>query len=137
MTLSSASPRVRALSMLLVLDAAVLFLVGGAMLVAPKQIEFVFHFRDLPAGVSYLIGLWGCALLTMAIGYAVAATDPRRHVAWVQVGIARGALECMFGIVAVVRGVVTWPQAGLGIILCGLIAAAYLALYPQSRKVES
>src|SRR5438067_1486084 len=78
------------LRILLALDAAVLFLLGLFLILAPKQVELAFHFKDLPNGVSYIIGLWGCILATMALGYGVASTDPIRHLVWVQVGIARG-----------------------------------------------
>jgi len=44
--------------------------------------------------------------------YAVAATDPIRHVVWVQVGIARGTLECILGVLYLAWGVVGWQQAG-------------------------
>src|SRR5438128_9304644 len=99
------------LRILLALDAAVLFLLGLLLILAPKQVELAFHFRDLPEGVSYIIGLWGCVLATLAVGYAVAALDPIRHVVWVQVGIARGALECLLGATYLARGVVSWQQA--------------------------
>lgn len=121
---------------LLILDAAVLFLLGALLICAPTQVERAFRFQDLPAAVGYMIGLWGCVFATLGIGYVVAATNPVRHVAWVQVGIARGALECVLGLVYLGRGTVTFQQAGFGIILAGAMALAYLALYPrQPRRV--
>ncbi len=127
--------RLDALRVLLALDAVVLFLLGALFIFAPKRIEWAFHFRDLPEGVSYIIGLWGCVFLTMAIGYAVAAANPLRHVVWVQVGIARGALECVLGAVYLARGVVTWQQAGAGIIVAAFITIAYVVLYPRKTQV--
>jgi hypothetical protein len=49
------------------------------------------------------------------------------------VGIARGALEFAVGIVYLLRGIVSFRQAGLGIILAGLFAAAYLIFYPRAE----
>ena len=128
--------RLSLLRNLLVIDSAVLFLLGAALVFCPKQIEVAFHFDNLPEGVSYLIGLWGCGLVTMAVGYVVAASDPVRHVIWVQVGIARGIAECALGAVCLARGFVTFPQAGLGIVLAGLMSLAYLALYPRKAKAS-
>src|SRR5881397_219937 len=123
---------------LLLLDAAVLFLLGAAFIFVPRQIETAFGFKDLPQGVSYIIGLWGCVLVTMAIGYAVAATDPIRHVVWVQVGIARGTLECILGALYLAWGVVGWQQAGSGIIVAALITIAYIVFYPRKpRSIQS
>jgi hypothetical protein len=123
----------RGLRILLVLDSAVLSLLGLLFIFAPKQVALAFKFENLPDGVDYIIGLLGCVFATMAIGYLVAATNPIRHTVWVQVGIARGALECVFGLVCVMRGIVTFSQAGFGIIVAGLIAVAYAVLYPREE----
>ena len=72
------SPRLRMLRMLLVMDATVLFLLGALFMIVPKQIELAFHFQNLPDGVSYLIGLWGCVFATMAMGYGIAAASRLR-----------------------------------------------------------
>jgi len=127
--------RLDALRILLALDAVVLFMLGALFIFAPRRVEWAFHFRDLPEGVSYIIGLWGCVFLTMAIGYAVAATNPLRHVVWVQVGIARGALECVLGAIYLTRGIVTWQQAGLGLVIAAFITVAYFVLYPRKTHV--
>jgi hypothetical protein len=119
---------------LLLLDAAVLLLLGLLLIFTPKNLELAFGFKDLPAGVSYILGLWGCGLATMGLGYVAAATDPPRHVVWVQIGIARGALECALGLVWVARGIVTFQQAGFGIILAALITLAYLVCYPRGNQ---
>ena len=122
------------LQILLAMDAAVLFLLGLLLILAPKQVELAFHFADLPPGVSYILGLWGCVLATVAIGYAVAALDPIRHLVWVQVGIARGALECLLGAIYLARGIVSWQQAGFGILVAALITVAYLVFYPRRPR---
>lgn len=120
---------------LLLVDAAVLLLLGGLLIFMPEQVERAFHFNELPAGVSYIIGLWGCALVTMGIGYVIAATNPARHIVWVQIGILRGVSECTLGLVYLGRGVVTFQQVGFGIIVAGLMALAYIALYPRGPRL--
>jgi hypothetical protein len=117
----------------LMIDAAVLFLIGALLMFLPRQVEVAFHFADLPAAVSYLIGLWGCVFVTMAGGYVIAATHPLKHLIWVQIGIARGALECVLGAVYLARGIVTWQQAAFGLVTAALITAAYTALYPRGN----
>jgi hypothetical protein len=123
----------RGIRILLALDSAILFLLGALLLVLPEQVLAAFGFVGLPVGVNYIVALWGSVLLTMAIGYWKAAADPVRHVVWVQVGIARGALECGVGIIYLLRGIVTFRQAGVGTIVAGLLALAYLVLYPRSE----
>ena len=119
---------------LLLLDAGVLLLLGALLILIPRQVEVAFQFRDLPQGVSYIVSLCGCVLATLALGYSVAARDPLRHVAWVQVGIARSALECIVGVVYLARGVVTFQQADFGIVVAAAIALAYVVLYPRATS---
>jgi len=116
---------------LLMVDSAVLFLLGALLICVPRRVEAAFHFGELPPAVSYLIGLWGCVFVTMGVGYVVAATHPIRHRVWVQVGIARGALECVVGVAYLTRGVVTWQQAAFGIVTAAVMTGAYVALYPR------
>lgn len=131
------SPRIRALRMLMAMDATVLILLGIAFLGFPAQIEAAFHFKDVSPSVNFLIGLWGCALLTLGIGYGVAAINPIEHRLWVTVGILRGGLEALFGWWCLSRGIVTWKQSGLTILLAAFMAVAYLALYPRQTKDDS
>jgi len=119
---------------LLVVDAAVLFLLGGLLIFAPAQVEQAFHFKDLPPAVAYLIGMWGCLMATMGFGYLVAATHPLRYRVWINIGIIRGALECALGICYLARGIITFQQAGLGTLVAGLLALAYVGLYPRQPR---
>ena len=116
---------------LLLVDAVLLFVLGAALILVPRRIEAAFGFRDLPDGVNYMVGLWGCVFVTMAIGYFAAARDPLRNVVWVQVGIARGAIEFVLGVIYVMRGVVSWQQAAFGVIAAAVITLAYIVLYPR------
>lgn len=125
---------IKGLRILLVLDSAVLLLLGALFMFAPHQVSVAFHFKDLPEAVNYMIGTWGCVYATLAIGYFIAALDPVRHVAWVQVGIARGIVECAFGLVCVARGLVTFQQGAFGIVVAGLMAVAYIIFYPRQPK---
>ncbi len=46
-----------------------------------------------------------------------------------------GALECLLGLVYLWEGTVTFQQAGVGIALAGLMALAYVALYPRKPRL--
>jgi hypothetical protein len=125
------SPRTRALRMLMMMDATVLGLLGIAFICCPAQIERAFHFENVPPALNFLIGLWGCVLLTLGMGYGIAAVDPHKNRLWVGIGVARGFLESIFGLWCYYRAVVTWKQSGLGILLAAFMAIAYLILYPR------
>jgi len=123
--------RLRMLRVLLAMDATVLLAMGALFMAMPANVGLVFGFRDLAPAVCYLIGLWGCALISLGVGYLCAAGDPVRNVTWVRAGIVRGALECGFGFVVLQQHMVTWHQAAFGTIIAGAIAVAYLILYPK------
>jgi hypothetical protein len=130
--------KLKLLRLLLLADAAVLFVLGALFIGAPQHVEHAFKFNELPRAVDYFIGLWGCVLATTGVGCAVAAVNPLKHRIWVQLGIARGILECGLGCVFLARGIVTFQQAGFGIIVAGLMAIAYVVLYPHKpRLVET
>jgi hypothetical protein len=120
---------------LLMLDAAILIFLGVLFLFAPQRAIAVFHFGDLPVAVNYLLGLWGCALLTLAGGYVIAATNPWRHRIWIQIGIARGALEAVFGLICISKGIVSFSQGGLGTIAAAAICVAYILFFPKPASV--
>ena len=120
---------------LLLLDAVVLFLLGLLLIFVPQQVAQAFAFKELPGGVSYIIGMLGCVLASLSPGYVMAAKNPARHVIWIQVGILRGAAECILGLVCVARGGVTFQQASLGIVVAGMLALAYAVLYPRKPRL--
>jgi hypothetical protein len=120
---------------LLMADAAVLLVLGVLFVFVPQRMEAAFRFTDLPGAASYILGLWGCTLMTLALGYVVAALDPVRHRVWVQVGIVRNALQVLVGVVYVVRGVVGFQQAVIGILTAGLFTVCYIALFPSKPKL--
>jgi heme A synthase len=133
----SDSPRIRALRMLMALDGTVLTVLGIAFLCCPHQIEEAFHFKDISPSVNFLTGLWGCALVSLGVGYFVAAINPVEHRLWVTIGVLRGGLEALFGWWCLSRGIVTWKQSGLTILLAAAMALAYIALYPRQTRDDS
>ena len=44
-------------------------------------------------------------------------------------------MACALGLVYLSRGTVTFQQAGFGIIVAGLMALAYVALYPRKPRL--
>jgi len=119
------------LRVLLAADATVLLALGASFMAMPARIGLAFGFYGLAPMECYVIGLWGCALISLGVGCACAAGDPLRNVNWVRAGIVRGALECAFGFIVVGQHMIAWRQAALGTVIAGAIAVAYIALYPR------
>ena len=119
------------LRMILLFDAAFLFLIGLVFIFLPHRALPYFHFPPMPREAEFLVSMWGCVLGTLSIGYLQAVRDPLRNLAWLQVGIARGLLEVLVGLFFIWRGIITWQQGWLGIVVGALVAVVYLVAYPR------
>ncbi len=120
-----------ALRLVLLLDSAVLLGLGSGLMLVPERTAVVFHFEALPAAYGVLLGVWGCALLSLGVGCFIAATEPYRHLVIVQIGIVRGLLEVLVCLAAMARGTVTFQQVWLGIVSGAVIAVVYSVVYPR------
>lgn len=120
---------------LLFVDAVVLAMIGLLLIVMPQRVATFFHFADLPQSVSYLLGLWGCVMLSLGGAYAIVSRDPIQHRLWIDIAIIRALIETGFGFVAMSRGIVNFSQAGFGTILTAALALAYIALYPRPPRI--
>lgn len=127
----------RALTLVLVLDAAVLLIFGLSLMLAPARTAEAFEVALPMPSAELILGMWGAAMATLGAGYFIAAMDPQRHVVLIQIGIARGLIELGLGTGCLLRGVATWRQAGLGIVAGALVAVAYTVLYPRPRAREA
>ena len=125
------TPRIRAVRVLMVMDAVLLLALGLGFVLRPAVVARVFHFDGLSTGAEFFIGMWGCVFLSLAAGYALAAARPARNVVWVRAGIVRGGLEAAFGLVCVARGVVTWEQARFAVMVGAAVALAYAVWHPR------
>lgn len=128
--------RFPALRALLLADAVALMLLGLALLFRPQAVANALDFRNLPASADYLIGIMGTLFLTTGLGYLAALRDPLRHLIWIQLGIARGALEVLLGLIYLQLGAVSWRQSGLGLIAAAAIVVGYIIFYPHPPKLK-
>lgn len=120
---------------LLLVDAALLALIGGALIGAPAEVAKVLHMQALDAQTRYIVGILGCVYLSMAPGYLNASLFPYTATPWVQIGIARGLLECALGVYFIARGYLAFQQVSLGLVVGGAVALAYIVLYPRTPEV--
>jgi hypothetical protein len=129
---SVADMKTSLLRTLLLLDAVVLAVLGVLFIFMPHRVATYFHFTDLPQSVGYLIGLWGCVMLSLAAAYAIVSRDPIQHRLWIDIAIVRALLEAILGAVYIARGTVNFSQAGFGIVVAAALALAYVILYPRT-----
>jgi uncharacterized membrane protein len=121
----------RFLRVILLFDGMVLCVLGLVLLIAPHATWTMFGFSGLPGAVNYIVGLLGAFMLTMGLGYFLAARDPAHSAPWVIAGIIRGLLEAAVSLGYTASGIVTFNQAWLGLLLAAWFAVAYIIFYPR------
>jgi hypothetical protein len=130
-----AALRAGILRVVLAADGVVLGLFGLGLVLTPRAMFSLFAL-DLPPAANYIAGMWGALLLTMALGYLLAARQPFTWPLLVQIGLARAALEVLLSLVYIMNGTVSLKQAAAGMFLAVWFALAYLILYPRRAPAQ-
>ena len=120
----------KALKVALILYGVIVILLGLLVLFAPEQAAVMFGFEEISDLGVYLAGMLGTSWITAGILLIVAGRDPSRHIVLVKFAIIFSLLAVIAGLYSIVRGAVDFGQAGVGIIIDAIFAAAFLAFYP-------
>ena len=120
----------------MIIWAAAEILQGLIIILAPEQGGSMLGFAKGPTYVNNFLALLGLHMIVGGTFLIIAARNPIRTILWVQYAIALAVLMVAGNVYSIMRGFVTFGQAGMGIIIDGVFAAALLSLYPW-RKVPS
>lgn len=131
------SLRLKLLRIVLNADGVVLVLLGLLLMFAASQLFAIFKMPEMPQAVLYITGMWGALLVTMGIGYFLAARIPHRSATWVMVGIWRAILEVVVSLYYLATHAVKFQNVWLGAALAAWFAIAYLVLYPSAKYFQS
>jgi hypothetical protein len=63
----------------------------------------------------------------------IAARDPLKHILWLQLAMVWSFLDLLATLYILLRGVVTFSQAGFVVIINVILLVAFLALYPWHK----
>ncbi len=105
-------------------------LFGLAYIFVPLQLGSMMGYEKGPAYVAYMLAGLAGFLISISVFIIIAARDPLRHINWVKFAILNCSLSLVLGLYSVIQGYVDFSQAGMGIILHAVFAAAFLAFYP-------
>ena len=120
----------KALRVALIVYGAIDILLGLLVLFAPEQAAAMFGFEEITDLGVYLAGMLGVCWITAGIWFIVAGRDPLRHIILVKLAIAFSLLAGIAGVYSIARGAADFSQAGTGIIIDAVFAAAFLVFYP-------
>ncbi len=128
---------IKALKVTMIVWGIIGILFGLAYLFIPNQYGDMFGFEKLPGYVLGLLAALGGCFIAGSVFVIAAARDPLRNISWVKFAILFSLLGLVMGLYSVIRGYVDFAQAGTGIILYAIFAAAFLAFYPWRRASSS
>ena len=124
---------IRGLKVALILFGVISILSGLAHIIAPYQLASMIGFGEIPdvcRPVAYVMAMVGISFIAPGVWLIVAGRDPLRHITWVKFAILWSLLGVVAGVYSILQGAVNFSQAGPGIILDGVFAAAFLVFYP-------
>jgi hypothetical protein len=121
---------IRALKVALIAYGVIGILFGLAFIFAPLELGDMFGFERGPEYVPYILALLGACFIAPSVFIIAAARDPLQHISWVKFAILWATLAVVTGSYSIIQGYVDFSQAGVGIILDAVFAAAFLVFYP-------
>ena len=128
---------IKALKVVMIIWGVLGILFGLAYIFAPHELGNMLGYEEGPAYVAYmLVGIATC-FISISVFMIIAARDPLRHIHWVKFAILYCILSLVLGLYSIFRGYVDFDQAGMGIIIDAVFAAAFLILYPWREARSS
>jgi hypothetical protein len=109
---------------------------GLPFVVAPGLYSVVLHLSSAPAWTTWFFVMNGARFLAMGYGMFLAARDPIKHIAWIQVMIGIQALDWLGTMYCLATGAISLAQATDAPFLPVVFIGALLLWYPRgSQKV--
>ncbi|MFC1912286.1 hypothetical protein ACFLXG_03940 [Chloroflexota bacterium] len=121
---------IKALKVTMIIWGVIGILFGLAYIFTPTQIGEMFGYEKGPAHGYAMLALLGGSFIAVSVFVIMAARDPLRNISWVKFVILYSLVNLVLEIYSVIRGYVDFTQAGVGIILWAIFAAAFLGFYP-------
>jgi len=120
----------KALKVTMIVYGALGILFGLAYIFAPYELGNMFGYAEGPEYVSAFLASLGVCIIAPCVFLIAAARDPLRHILWVKFAILWAILLAVIELYSFIRGYLDFGQAGMGIILHAVFAAAFLVFYP-------
>ena len=128
---------IRALKVTMIVWGIIGILFGLAYIFAPTQLGDMLGYEEGPEYVHAMLASLGGCFIAVSVFIILAARDPLQNISWVKFTILFSLLGLVMELYSVIRGYVDFAQAGMGIILYAIFAAAFLVFYPWRRASRS
>ncbi len=111
-------------------------LFGLAFILIPEQLGEMMGYQPGPDYVHYMLASLGGVFIAGSVFIIIAARDPLKYINWVKFAILSSLLGLVLGLYSIVMGYVNFTQAGTGVIIDAVFAAALFAFYPYKAAKE-
>ena len=128
---------IKALKVVMIVFGVVEILLGLMLVTMPEQMASSAGADAASGLLLYYIVSLGICLLALGVFIIIAAKDPLKHINWVKYAIVVCLLGALAGLYAVIRGYVTFGEAGMQIIMDAIFGIVFLALYPYRAAKSS
>jgi hypothetical protein len=131
---------VKALKVTMIVYAVIGFLFGLAFIFVPRQLSAMLgHEAGAgPVSAPAMAVELGVSFIAACIFLIIAAGNPLKHILWVKYAIVFAILMLAGSLYSLILGHLDFSQAGIGLIIHAVFAAALLTFYPwrSVRGVE-
>jgi hypothetical protein len=124
---------IKGLKVTMIIWAVVGILFGLGLVLAPEQLCSMFGFEQAPKYVPYFLGLLGIAYILGGVFVIIVVRDPLKHIMWVQLAIVWSILDALITLYFIMRGNVSFSQAGMVPIINVIFVVAFLVFYPWRK----
>ena len=121
---------IRGLRVAMIVWAAIGILLGLGLVFAPEQLGSMQGYAKGPVYMPYFLALLGATFIVFGAFIIIAARDPLKHIIWVQFAIVWAIIAVIIEASSIGRGLVTFEQVSMALIIDAVFAIAFLALYP-------
>ena len=127
---------IKGLKVVMIIWSMIVILFGLGFLFAPGKFCSMSGFENPAPYVPFFLALLGMGYIVVGFFVIVAARNPLKHIMWVQMAIVWTPLDAVVALFYIVKGNVSFSQAGAAPILHGILTVALLIFYPW-RKMSA
>ena len=109
-------------------------LAGLLQIILPEDVARIYGLDQIPDYVRWLMAFLGAVFVASGFWTIEAGQDPVSHINWVKYQITVSTLVAAVTGYSIIKGDVSFSQAGMVLLLFALAAGLLLAFYPWSME---
>ena len=116
--------------MILIVYGALYLVMGLGGIILSDQVSGLFGIEEVTDDITYLAMIISVFSISAGVWLIIAGRDPLGNIYWVKFAITKAVLFVVVELYLIIQGYVDFNQIVAAIILDGVFAVLFLALYP-------